>query len=153
MGDMWMIGIVVCDRRCELPGYLTSYPLVGCVDKRHPLWINLRGVTNIKVSFTSSQNFHFLFKHISALPPSTPTQRGPIWSPHYSSDVNQLTQICQGLSKKGQMCRCPTVSSFFSHIMQSLQKFPCPALKQLHDTATGAGKKLKTVEPRIQGAM
>lgn len=67
--------------------------------------------------------------------------------------MNQLTQIYQGLLKKGQMCRCPTVSSFFSHDVQNLQKFPCSALKQLHDIVTGAGKILKTVEPWIQGAM
>lgn len=70
------------------------------------------------------------------------------------SDENQLTHTCQRLLKEGQMCRRLTALSFFSHIVQSLQKFPCSALKQLHDMVTSAGKKkLKAVEPWLQGAM
>lgn len=117
-------------------------------------WIGLTEVTNIKASFTSNQTFPFSFQSCFCSPPSTPTQWRHIQCPRYVSDVNQLTHICQGLLKKGQMCRCPTVLSLFSCTVQILQNSPCSALGQLHDIVTCAGKIiLKTVEPWIQGAM
>lgn len=46
--------------------------------------------------------------------------------------------------------RCTdTVSSLFSHTVQTHQEFPCSALKHLHFIVTGYGKKIKPAEPRI----
>lgn len=152
MGDTWMIWIVVCDKQCELLVYLTGHPLLGSVGRRHPLWINLRDATNIKSSFTSNQTFQFSFQahFCSSICSHTMKTHSKsslfFW---YEPAYPDLPRVIE----EGQMCRYSNVSSFCSYIVQVLQKFPCSALKQLHDTATGAGKKLKPIELWIQGAM